>query len=385
MMAQARLSTIGIILVFLLLLSPVAYGALKQNTVRMLYFYSATCDECQDLKESFLPAIQRKYGPRVEMALLEISQLENYRTLLAIEKQSGRVLDKTPPLVIVGKDVLAGGQEIAENLEAVIRKYQAVGGCDWPEGMAGGRSLPEPTEQLQQIGLFTVLGAGLMDGVNPCAFTTLIFLLSYLAYVGRRGKELLLAGSLFTFGVFVAYFLIGLGLLEFVTRLGRFRWVSLLLKWATAGLTAWLAGLSFYDFIQVKKGRVDAIKLGLSDGVKRKIHGVIREHLRRGTMFGSAFIVGFLVAALEFPCTGQVYFPIILVLRQAGGVKARALCYLILYNLMFILPLLVVFILACRGVSSERFAKFTKENLALVKLFMGVLFLGLAALVLVLC
>ena len=55
-----------------------------------------------------------------------------------------------------------------------------------------------------------------------------------------------------------------------------------------------------------------------------------------------------------------------------------------LYNLMFILPLLVVFILACRGVSSERFAKFTKENLALVKLFMGVLFLGLAALVLVL-
>ncbi len=146
MMAQSRLSTIGIILVFLLLSSPVAYGALKQNTVRMLYFYSATCDECQDLKESFLPAIQRKYGPRVEMALLEISQLENYRTLLAIEKQSGRVLDKTPPLVIVGKDVLAGGQEIAENLEAVIRKYQAVGGCDWPEGMAGGRSLPEPTE-----------------------------------------------------------------------------------------------------------------------------------------------------------------------------------------------------------------------------------------------
>ena len=118
--------------------------------IRSMLYSTLPHDECQDLKESFLPAIQRKYGPRVEMALLEISQLENYRTLLAIEKQSGRFLDKTPPLVIVGKDVLAGGQEqlkIWKQLSVNIKRW----GCDWPRGWLAD-ALPEPTEQLGQIG-----------------------------------------------------------------------------------------------------------------------------------------------------------------------------------------------------------------------------------------
>lgn len=379
-----RFCFVGFSLLLLLVLAPATHGALPQNPVRVLYFYSVTCDECQVLKERFLPNIQQKYGAQVVIKSLEISSLKNYQSLLNIEEQSQGVIDKTPPLVIVGTDVLEGGEVIQKELESVIQKHQAGGGCDWPAGLAEPGGNIGPKQQLQRIGLLTVLGAGLIDGVNPCAFTTLIFLLSYLAYVGRKGNQLLHSGVFFTLGVFVAYLLVGVGLLEFVIRLGRRSWIDSLVTWATVALTATLAVLSFYDFLQIKRGRVNATKLGLSNGVKQRIHAAIRRHVKPGTVLYSSFILGFFVAMLEFPCTGQVYFPIVLVLRNAGGFQARALGYLILYNIMFILPLLAVFFLSYRGVASEAFAKFVKENLAWVKLFMGVFFLALAFLVIAL-
>ena len=61
------------------------------------------------------------------------------------------------------------------------------------------------------MSVVAVAAAGLLDGVNPCAFTTLIFLLASLALAGRGRREVLAIGAFFSLAVFLTYLAIGLG------------------------------------------------------------------------------------------------------------------------------------------------------------------------------
>ena len=149
-----------------------------------------------------------------------------------------------------------------------------------------------------------------------------------------------------------------------------------------AGTVGVLGLLSLHDFLRARRGRAAEAKLQLSERLKRRIHAVIRERVRGRFVAVPSFSAGFLVALLEFPCTGQVYFPIVLVLRRIAPLRVQALLYLLLYNLLFILPLLAVFGLAYWGLTSERLAAVLRRNLGWAKLLLAVVFLGLAALLL---
>ena len=100
-------------------------------------------------------------------------------------------------------------------------------------------------------------------------------------------------------------------------------------------------------------------------------------------MAAPSFATGFFVALLEFPCTGQVYFPIVLVLRRIAPLRVQAVLYLLLYNLLFILPLLAVFGLAYWGLTSERLAAAVRRNLGWAKLLLAIVFFGLGTLLFV--
>jgi cytochrome c biogenesis protein CcdA len=91
----------------------------------------------------------------------------------------------------------------------------------------------------------------------------------------------------------------------------------------------------------------------------------------------SALTVGFLVSVLEAVCTGQVYLPTITFVLKATPLKLHALGYLALYNIMFIVPLFVIFLFALLGATSEDFSRFMKRHLAAIKLLMAVLFFAL--------
>ena len=95
-----------------------------------------------------------------------------------------------------------------------------------------------------------------------------------------------------------------------------------------------------------------------------------------------ALIIGFLVTLFEVVCTGQVYLPTIVFMLKDPTLKANAILYLMLYNLMFITPLIIVFRLAYFGVSSERFNSFAQKNVILSKALMTLLFIGLGILLL---
>ena len=104
-------------------------------------------------------------------------------------------------------------------------------------------------------GLLTVLGAGLLDGVNPCAFATVISFVSYLAFVGRKDRQALLAGLAFTAAVFVAYLRIGLGVLAFLRSLAGIALAARALYLVTVASCLLLATFNLYDYYRIRRGR----------------------------------------------------------------------------------------------------------------------------------
>jgi cytochrome c biogenesis protein CcdA len=220
--------------------------------------------------------------------------------------------------------------------------------------------------------------AGLVDGLNPCAFATIIFFVSYLTLSGHKGKQILLTGASFTVGVFLAYLLVGLGFYKVLDLISEY--MNILSK-IVYGLTALfclvLAILSIRDYFKTRHGDLDDMSLKLPESLRKRINSTVREGRKSSSYYLSAFFVGLVVSILELACTGQIYLPVIISMSTMPELRGRAVLFLVLYNLMFIVPLIVVFILAYFGTTSKQFTEFLKRNAAAVKIGMAVVFLSL--------
>jgi cytochrome c biogenesis protein CcdA len=360
-----------------------ALGEFGGGRLQVIYFYTNHCDHCARVRDNVMDNLVAKYGQEVVFRYLDVSNMNNYKTLLSLEEKAGKKVNKTPPLVVVGEEFFVGEENIAQNLEKWILKNLKT---DWKQYRRATKLGDNKGEDLlkksfDSLSILTVAGGGLLDGINPCAFATLIFFLSYLAYVGKKGKDLLKIGMAFVIAVFLTYLVIGLGL----TVLSGFMispLISRIFNLIMAGLLFVFGLLSFLDYLRVKKGQNEQLTLQLSRNMKRRIHAVIRKRAASNSYLLAGLGIGVLVALFEFPCTGQIYFPIVFTLRQMGSFQTWLLAfgYLLIYNLLFILPLIIVLYLAYRGTTSQRLAEYMKKNLGRVKLATAGLFMGLAVL-----
>ena len=97
-------------------------------------------------------------------------------------------------MIFVGDDVLIGTEANLNNLLAVVARYAGTGAeraWDDFDPEQGGQGI---IDRFVSFSALTVLGAGLIDGLNPCAFATLVFFVSYMTFTGRRGRDVLLPG-----------------------------------------------------------------------------------------------------------------------------------------------------------------------------------------------
>ena len=127
-----------------------------------------------------------------------------------------------------------------------------------------------------------MLIAGFIDGLNPCAFATIVFLVSYLSFLGKKNKEILIYGIIFTFGVFIAYIIAGVGLMAGLRQLSGFPMVTKGIYLVIATLAFLLGIISFYDYILFRRGQVAKMKLQLPMALKKKIH---RDHPRADPVY----------------------------------------------------------------------------------------------------
>jgi cytochrome c biogenesis protein CcdA len=147
----------------------------------------------------------------------------------------------------------------------------------------------------------------------------------------------------------------------------------------TAGLCIVLAVLSIRDYFTAREGNLEDMTLTLPKQLRRRINATIHESSKRATSYYiGAFITGLLVSFIELACTGQIYLPTIIFMSSVPSLRGKALGYLLLYNLMFIIPLIVVFILAYYGTTSKQLSDFLQKHAAPVKLGMSIVFILLA-------
>jgi cytochrome c biogenesis protein CcdA len=185
----------------------------------------------------------------------------------------------------------------------------------------------------------TVLAAGVADGFNPCAFALLVLFATYtLTLVNavtasgtptlEARRRLLGAGSLYVGAVLVTYFVIGLGLLSFLGWLGRDHLVARLASIVALLMALWMLKDVFLPGV------------GPSMIAPNGTHGRMQRAMERGGLAGM-LIAGVLVGICTVPCSGAMYLQITAVLHVSGG-GLTGLALLALYNIAFIVPLLVL-------------------------------------------
>ncbi len=282
------------------------------------------------------------------------------------------------PAIFCGAGTLSKGDITFERLGAMLSRSAATD-VDWRTVSEAGLAQAglSVAQRYSAMGIWLIFGACLLDGINPCAFATIIFLLSYLQVTRRGPREILAVGGAFVAGIFLAYFLLGLGLVELVVRLSVLRGLGLVLNWAMAAFVAGVALLSVWDGVQCLRGRMGDMVLQLPGVLKARIHDAVRRSTRHRHFVVASFVAGLVIAVLELACTGQVYAPTILYMLKTGQDRLGAIAYLALYNLAFIVPLLVVFTGAYGGLRSERLTVWLQQRAALVKFATALLFSAL--------
>lgn len=346
-------------------------------------FHSPSCHRCHEVKNTVVPQIEQKFKNQIRIEYRDITNIENYKLLLSLEKKYQVELKDSLPIFYISGRFLNGEGAIAKPLENLIN--QAL-----EEPFIEEKDLPviDLIAYYKNFTFFIIVGLGLVDGVNPCAFTVVVFFISFLAFQGYRKKELAIVGTSFICALFISYILIGLGLFAFLYQLKNFWLISRIVNFSLGVFSIVLAILALYDFLRFRQTRdTEGLLLQLPQSIKNRIHYIVGLHYRKNKtgeekehkknipkLVLSAFITGLLVTILEAVCTGQTYLPTLGFILKTTPFKLQALAYILLYNLMFILPLAAVFLFALFGTTSEQFSKFLKRHMLAVKLAMVILF-----------
>ncbi|MDD2927775.1 MAG: hypothetical protein PHE30_02880 [Candidatus Omnitrophica bacterium] len=364
-------------------LSP-AYG---DDAPALLVFHSPTCQRCLKVKKEIIPRIEAEFKGRIRIEYRDIADIKDYVSMLGLKEKYDKDIVLELPVFFMNGKLLNGTGDVQANLKGLINASLEEG----PEkaGVILGADLVGRFKDIRPVAVF---GAGLTDGINPCAFTVIVFFISYLAFQGYRKLELVIVGSFFIFTVFLTYFLIGLGIFNFLYRLEGF-WVLTKIFNVSIGVFSLVLGiLAIYDLLRFSRTQdAEGQLLQLPKAVKNQIHSVIGRRYRKAkegdgqkrSLLGLArlvlgtLITGFLVSILEAVCTGQLYLPTLAFILKTTPLKAKALTYLVIYNVMFVIPLFIIFLLALLGVTSSSFSQFVRKHLAGVKLLMAVIFISL--------
>ena len=365
-----------------------AYGQNEPAYVRkLIVFFSPTCHKCIEAKNELIPKIEKEFKGLVQIDYRDITNIDNYTLLIGLREKYNKGVEIDLPVFFFEGKFLNGKGEIENNLKSLI--------AGTLKGPGREENLPaiDLVSRFKNLAVIAIISAGLIDGINPCAFTVIVFFISFLALQGYKKKELIIIGFSFIFSVFLTYLLIGLGILNFIYRLKGFWLVTRIFNISIGIFSIILGALAIYDFLKFKRTNdTQGLLLQLPQGIKNRIHYVIGLHYRK-TKAGqqgepalekhifrlviTALLTGFLVSVLEAICTGQTYLPTITFILKTTNLKLQALTYLLLYNFMFIAPLLIIFFFALLGVTSEQFSVFLKRHLLTIKVLMAALFLGL--------
>jgi cytochrome c biogenesis protein CcdA len=213
-----------------------------------------------------------------------------------------------------------------------------------------------------------VIISAVLDSVHPCSFSILLITIAFLFGMQMSRKKILQLGGTYIVGIFAAYFLIGLGILKvlhlfntphFMGKLGA----TLLIVFGVMNLLS-----RFFPAFPIK------LKMpSFTQGAMGK--------LMDKASFPAVFGLGLLVGICQFPCMGGPYLMVIGLLHDQVT-YLKGFSYLLFYNLILIIPLVVVLFIAAQKVLVDKMQIWKRDNLGALKLWTGLVMIIVGILIL---
>jgi cytochrome c biogenesis protein CcdA len=190
--------------------------------------------------------------------------------------------------------------------------------------------------------LWAVIGSALLDSINPCDFAVMLLLLGRLLVIGKRQK-IIWAGLAWSAGVYITYFLIGY---VFYTLLGvtvgtRSLRVPYILAVSSVAI---LMGLwQMKDLLWYGRWFSIEVPESWKPALKRVTNSVVS--------LPGIFVAGMVDALFPAPCTSGPYLAI-LSLLSTTTTRIQGVLLLLLYNLIFILPMIAIALTVHFGITT---------------------------------
>jgi len=214
---------------------------------------------------------------------------------------------------------------------------------------------------MEQLTFGVITLAALLDSVNPCAFSILFLTIAFLFSIGRDRKSVLVTGSLYILGIAFTYILIGVGVLKVLSFFN-----------VPNGLAR------FGALVMVVFAIVDLLglyipKFPIKLAIPKIAHSKIAKYINKASFF-AAFFMGILVGMFEFPCTGGPYIFVLGLLHDNASFWS-GFAYLVWYNFVFVLPLIIALLFATNKKVADRIDSMRRDGTKKSRLIINTIFI----------
>lgn len=219
------------------------------------------------------------------------------------------------------------------------------------------------------VNFIGITGLALADAINPCVLAVLtIILVTLLIQEPENKKKVLYSGLAFTIAIYIGYLFYGIIIMQFFRTFADIMREKIIEYhfYESLGILAMIIGaLNIKDFFMYKPG-------GIATEMPLFMRPKVKQIIKKVTSPRGAFITGFIVTLFLLPCTIMPYF-------IANGILSKipfseALLWLLYYNLIFILPMLVIVGLVYYGFTDvNKVSRWKERKIKSLHLIAGIL------------
>ncbi len=334
------------------------YNYAQTDSVEIVFFYEAGCPHCARVDHFLKNRIEPEYP--VQIKKFEIHNPEHAEMLSQLAK-----FHKTEvytPTVFIGDTLIKGDERT--DLRSIEEAVRTALRTQPPSPLS---YLNKKVNLERNLSISVVLSAAAVDAVNPCAFAVLTLLLGTILLAKKRKRYVIKAGLAFTTATLISYLLMGFGLYYAVTIAGIQQYIYIIVS-----ILAILIGLgNMKDYIWPQKW----FKMEVPESWRPKIQKITSGV----TSVPGAFGIGFIISIFLLPCTSGPYVVIIGMLSESAS-KLQAIWLLIIYNLIFIMPFIIITLGVGFGLTTTaRIEKFRQQKIKKLHLITGIVMFAIGA------
>lgn len=367
-----------LLLIFFVIFSIPVLVFAQGERKKAVYFYAETCVHCEQVDKYFQ---EQDIYDRYDIQKIETSGPYNLDYLNRFFDSFRVPTEKRGyPVIFVGDKMIYGSQTI---IESFVNEIEQIDATEFPtpekiiknsnSNEADAKNIEESqvmsinnaNQSIPKALIISAVGAALFDAINPCALAVLILLLATVISAKGR-KKALLSGLLFSLAVFLSYFMMGLGVYRAMSVFSLPTYISL-----GVAILAILVGLANLKDV-FWYGKIFIMEVPLS--WRPRMQAILKSVANPIGAFGA----GFLISLFLVPCASGPYI-VILGLLASKVSPAKTIPLLILYNLVFVLPMIGITVAMYFGSRMGKLEAWRQKNLKLLHAItgLGMLFMGI--------